>query len=560
MTNLATASNAVPQRAAARLNLAQVPGARQLLLLIGIAAAVAVGVAIVLWSRSPSYALLYANLDEKDAAQVVQALQAAGEPYQLGGSGGAVFVPSADIASLRLKLAAQGLPRGSAESAAAAAESPFGMSDFAEKARYQQSLENDLANTIASLQSVKSARVHLALPKTSAFIRDRRPASASVVVTLYSGRRLDPSQVGAIVHLVASSVPDLDPRQVSVIDQQGQLLTAGDGGSAADVADSRFRLMQSVEDAYAARVEELLTPLIGAGRVRAQVVADMDFTETEKTSEIFDHDKPALRSEQVSSEQHRDGGGDAQGIPGALSNQPPSTPAQPTAANPAAGAAAQPAAATTQTAAAAPTESNSSATRNYELDRTISHTRAPVGAIRRLTVAVVVDNKQAVDADGNAKSTPIGKAELAQMTELVKNAVGFDAARGDNVSLVNVPFHTEPAADVPGTPLLSRPGVRDAIKQGLGALVLLVLMFGVLRPLFRSLVGPAAPRRAAPAPALPAAVDEPAPDRLTLAAAPAGAQAPLDYDQKVTLAKRMVSQDPKQVAQVVKSWVAEDGG
>ncbi|GAP65260.1 flagellar M-ring protein [Mizugakiibacter sediminis] len=557
MTNLATASNAVPQRAAARINLAQLPGARQLLLLVGIAAAVAVGVAIVLWSRSPSYALLYANLDEKDAAQVVQALQAAGEPYQLGGSGGSVFVPSADVTSLRLKLAAQGLPRGSAESAAAAADSPFGMSDFAEKARYQQGLENDLANTIASLQSVKSARVHLALPKASAFIRDRRPASASVVVTLYPGRRLDPSQVGAIVHLVASSVPDLDPRQVSVIDQQGQLLTAGDGGSAADVADARFRLMQSVEDAYAARVEELLTPLVGAGRVRAQVVADMDFTETEKTSETFDHDKPALRSEQVSSEQRRDGGGEAQGIPGALSNQPPSTPAQPTAANPAAGAAAQPAAAATQ-AAAAPTESSSAATRNYELDRTISHTRAPVGAIRRLSVAVVVDNKQAVDAQGASKSVPIGKAELAQMTELVKNAVGFDAARGDSVSVVNVPFHTEPAADVPGTPLLSRPGVRDVIKQGLGALVLLVLMFGVLRPLFRSLVGPAAPRRAAPAPALPAA--EPAPDRLTLGAAPAAAQAPLDYDQKVTLAKRMVSQDPKQVAQVVKSWVAEDGG
>lgn len=222
--------------------------------------------------------------------------------------------------------------------------------------------------------------------------------------------------------------------------------------------------------------------------------------------------------------------------------------------------AAPPAAATAQTAEAAPTESNSSATRNYELDRTISHTRAPVGAIRRLSVAVVVDNKQAVDADGNAKSTPIGKAELAQMTELVKNAVGFDAARGDSVSVVNVPFHTDPAADLPGTPILDRPGVRDMIKQGLGALVLLVLMFGVLRPLFRSLVGPAAPRRVASAPALPAAVEEPAPDRLTLGAAPAGAQAPLDYDQKVTLAKRMVSQDPKQVAQVVKSWVAEDGG
>src|SRR5690349_17278071 len=367
--------------AASRFDLRQLarsPASRQLLLLVGMAAAVALGVAVVLWSRGPNWGLLYAGLGQQDAAAITQALQSTNTPYKLGDDGGSIMVPASDLAAVRLRLAGQGLPQGTATNTLPQADSPFGMSDLAERTRYQQMLETDLGNTIGSLQGVRSARVHLAMAKPSAFIRDSREGSASVLVTLYPGRQLDASQVAAIVHLVAASVPDLDPKQVSVIDQQGQLLTGSDPDSAAAVGDSRLRLATRIENTYAQRIEELLTPLVGPGKVHAQVSVDLDFSATEKASETFGHDHPALRSEQTSSEHRGDGNVANGGVPGALSNQPPVMTAQPTAANPAAGgkAAPVPAAATAQTSTG---DSSSSATRNYELDRTISHTSDPAG-------------------------------------------------------------------------------------------------------------------------------------------------------------------------------------
>ena len=320
--------------------IARNPAMRQLVLLVAIAAAVALGVAAVLWSRGPNYGLLYAGLEQKDAAAIAQELQATNTTYQLSADGSSIMAPAADLAALRLKLAAKGLPQGSAASSTLpAADSPFGMSDLAERTRYQQLLETDLGTTIGGLQSVRAARVHLALPKPSAFIRDNRAASASVLVTLYPGRQLDAGQVAAIVHLVAASVPDLDASQVSVIDQQGQLLTT-DPNSPGAVGDNRLRMATRIENTYAQRIEELLTPLVGPGRVRAQVYVDLDFSQTEKATETFGHDHPALRSEQTSSDQHGGGAAAAGGVPGALSNQPPSLVAQPTAAKPDAGKAA----------------------------------------------------------------------------------------------------------------------------------------------------------------------------------------------------------------------------
>jgi flagellar M-ring protein FliF len=425
------------------------------------------------------------------------------------------------------------------------------MSELAEKARYQQMLENDLSSTISNLQSVKSARVHLALPKSSAFIRDRTQASASVMIALYPGRQLDASQVGAIVHLVAASVPELDPGRVQVIDQSGQLLTSSDPGSDTAVSDARFRLVRQIETQYAGRVEELLTPLVGAGHVRAQVFAQMDFTETEKTSENFDPQKTTLRSEQSASERRADAV--AGGIPGALSNQPPSTPAQPTAANPKAGAA--DANASTQKDNG---EISQSATRNYEVDRTISHTREPVGQVNRLTVAVALDNKTSLDEKGKPVSTPFTKEELDQMTLLVKNAVGFDEKRGDNVSVVNAQFMSPPDLEPVNVPLWQQPTVREIVKQGIGALLALGLILIVLRPLFRNLVGPSRAQLALAGAG--ANGMEPLSDTLTLGGrVSAPGTPPLGFEQKVELAKRVASQDPKQVAQVVKTWVGEDG-
>ena len=545
--------------------IARNPATRQLLLLVAVAAAVALGVAVVLWSRGPNYGLLYAGLEQKDASAITQELQAANTPYQLSSDGSSIMAPAADLAALRLKLAAKGLPQGSAASSALpATDSPFGMSDLAERTRYQQLLEADLGATIGGLQSVRAARVHLALPKPSAFIRDSREASASVLVTLYPGRQLDAGQVAAIVHLVAASVPNLEAGQVSVIDQQGQLLTT-DPESPGAVGDNRLRIATRIENTYAQRIEELLMPLVGPGRVHAQVHADLDFSRTEKATETFGHEHPALRSEQTSSEQ-RGADAAAGGVPGALSNQPPSMVAQPTAAKPDAG---KTAAATTTAATAGPGESSSSATRNYELDRTISHVSDPAGRLARLTVAVVLDDKLvSPDKPGDAaddpaaapKAVPFSAQELQHLTDLTKNAVGFDPARGDSVSVVNQAFQRGPALDaLPETPLWGRPGVMDLIKQGIGVLIALLVAFGLLRPLLKGLLRGETAARALPSPMPQISVridDDPAanePARLS------GAMPTLSYEQRVGQARRMVGENSKQVAQVVKNWVSEDG-
>ncbi|MGN2247597.1 flagellar basal-body MS-ring/collar protein FliF [Frateuria sp. GZRR35] len=537
--------------------LARSPASRQLLLLVGMAAAVALGVAVVLWSRGPNWGLLYAGLGQQDAAAITQALQSTNTPYQLGNDGSSIMVPASDLAAVRLRLAGQGLPQGTATNSVPQADSPFGMSDLAERTRYQQMLETDLGNTIGSLQGVRAARVHLALAKPSAFIRDSREASASVLVTLYPGRQLDASQVAAIVHLVAASVPDLDAKQVSVIDQQGQLLTGSDPDSAAAVGDSRLRLATRMENSYAQRIEELLTPLVGPGKVHAQVSVDLDFSATEKASETFDHEHPALRSEQTSSEHHADGSAAEGGVPGALSNQPPVMAAQPTAANPNAGGKA--AAAPTATAQTSTGDSSSSATRNYELDRTISHTSDPAGRLARLSVAVVVDNKTVSGPKGDT-SVPFTAQELDHLTQLAKNAVGFDQTRGDSVSVINQAFRMTPATDAPEqAPLWQRPGALDLIKQAIGVLIALIVAFGLLRPLLKGLLRGAPQQALAVAGNVPTVsvriADDEGDERDRLA----GPQV-IGYEQKVGLARRMVSDNPKQVAQVVRNWVGEDGG
>ncbi len=563
---VATTDSNTASRMDSLKSLAQTPAMRQLFMLAGIAAAVAIGIAAVMWSRAPNYGLLYGGLEQKDAAAVTQALQAANTPYTLSADGSSIFVPAADVAGVRLKLAGQGLPQGSAASAIPQADSPFGMSDMAERSRYQSMLESDLSNTIAGLQSVRAARVHLALPKPSAFIRDNKPASASVVVTLYPGRQLDQGQVAAIVHLIAASVPGLDTRQVSVIDQGGNLLTVSDPDSAQAIGDSRLRLSNRIEATYTQRVEDLLTPLVGAGKVRAQVFADLDFSQTEKASETFNHDNPALRSEQTSSDTRTDPASNG-GVPGALSNQPPNTGANATAANPGAGG--KPGAqATTQTAQQTPTQQSQSATRNYELDRTVSHVTDPAGKVARLSVAVVVDNKQVPDKDGKLKSVPFTPEELTRLTELTKNAVGFSAQRGDSVSVINEPFRGNIVDDAPQTmPFWERPGMLDLIKQGLGVMVALIVGFFVLRPILKGLLKPAPLAMnnvalAGPMPTVSVMVDDDdmTPDRVSTSQAQLGSPALLAYEQKVGLAKRMAAENPKQVAQVVKSWVSEDGG
>lgn len=538
------------------------PTTRLLMLLVGVAMAVALGVGIVLWSRGPNYSLLYAGLDPKDAAAVTQALQTSGTPFRLGADGASISVPADVLADTRLKLAAQGLPQGSTAGATLTQnDSPFGMSDLAESTHYREMLETDLGNTIAGLQFVRAARVHLALPKPSAFIRDNHPASASVLLTLYPGRQLDNSQVQAIVHLVSSSVPDLDPSQVSIVDQQGTLLTVSDPNSLGAVGDAHMRLVTRMENSYAQRIETLLTPLVGTGRVRAQVDVALDFSESEKASESYDGDKPALRSEQSSSDTKRDDAGGQ--IAGALSNQPPNTVAQPTAAKPNAGtppAAAN--AAASNTANTTPTDSSSSATRNYELGRTISHVTDPAGRLTRVTVAVVVDNKPA--PDGKGKSVPLSAQELQHLTDLTKNAVGFDQQRGDSVTVINQAFSDDTVTDTApvAQSFWMRPGMLDLIKQGAGILIALLIAFGLLRPLLKGLLRAPEPMPAlaGPIPSVSVRIADDDRDERNDAVRITSPQIQnMAYEQKIGVARKLVQENSKQVAQVVMNWVGDDG-
>src|SRR5579875_939481 len=580
-TGITPTSTQVPARRASSntqpaqslLQLARTPVARQLLLLVGIAAAVALGLGIVLWSRGPNLSLLYTGLAPKDAANIVQTLQANQTPYKLGSDGTSIFVPASEADALRLRLAAQGLPQGSASSEAISApDSAFGMSDTQEANRDREVLEQNLERSIASLQSIRSAHVQLALPAPSAFIRDDNQPSASVLVELYPGRQLSQSQVAAIVHLVAASVPNLDPSRVSVVDQEGQLLTAGDTNSAAAALDNqRMGMTARMENAYAQRVQSILAPLVGANHVHAEVHLDLDFKDTRLASEVYGKGKEALRSEQVSSSTHSGADAGGGGVPGALSNQPPVTVQQPTAANPSAGSAnvasASSSAGTSHTGQ--PIDSSNQATRNYEVDRTISYTNNPAGDIQRLSVAVIVDYKQVKGKDGKVESVPLGKAELAHLTELVQSAVGYDAKRGDVVCVVNEPFHlASETASTGKAPFWQAPGVMDLVKQSLGVIAALLLAFGLLRPMMRGLLRQDKSHQE-PAQGLPGPQGQ-GPARVTInetvtdrddtggRALPAQGRA-TNFEQRVGLAKRVASENPRQVAQIVKDWVATDG-
>jgi flagellar M-ring protein FliF len=521
------------------------PSLKPLAMLVGIAAAVALGVCIVLWTKEPTYSLLYGNLSQKDAAQIVQALEASSIPYKVDSTTGQIMVPAERVHDARLQLAGQGLPEGDGGFAVLAKEPGFGVSQFMESARYQHALETELARTISNLQPVEGARVHLALPRQSAFIRDRRPPSASVFVQLKPGRRLESEQVTAITNLVASSIPELEASQVTIVDQKGRLLSAPQGDDEFAARERQLEIARNMEERYTARIEQLLAPLVGPGRVRAQVVADVELSTTEEAREQYRPESQVVRSEQTAEEINRTGVG-PQGVPGALTNQPP----QP-------GVALPPGASVTTEIKPAqvevlPDSTSRQATRNYEIDRTIAYTKMPAGRLKRLTVAVLIDNLRTVDEEGNVVETPLSAEQLENITRLVKDAVGFDAARGDSVNVVNASFkgEVEPEVTPEKIPLWERPLVRDIAKLIAGLIALLAVVFVILRPLIRALLDPPRP---ANLPALPdntpvqAATDE-----------TSGQPGPLDYETQLAQARSLVAQDPGRVAQVVKSWVGND--
>ncbi len=539
---------------------------KPLLLLIGIAAAVAAGVMVVLWSKGPNFSLLYANLSAEDQAQVASALEASGIKYRLEPASSGISVPSEQLNDARLKLAGQGLPESSGGFAGLSKDPGFGVSQFMEGARYQHALEAELARTISSLRPVEGARVHLAVPRESAFVRDRRPASASVFVQLKAGKRLEQEQIQSIINLVASSIPELQPTQVTVVDQQGRLLSAPQDNSELAQRERNLELTHRLEEEYVQRIEQLLTPFAGPGRVRAQVVAQVDTSVTEEAREQYKPDSQIVRSEQTSETTSRNGSG-PEGVPGSLSNQPPTpgTALPPSSSTSLAAQSGATAAAKTQAQAASeaqatapPDNVSRQATRNYEIDRTMAYTKTPAGRLQRLTVAVLIDNMRSTGKDGKVTAAALSEQQLAHVTQLVKDAVGYNEARGDSVNVVNSPFR-EDAVPSGGTlesvPLWEQPWVLNLAKILAGLIVVMVLVFSVLKPLLRNLLGP--PRLAmAPQAALPdgSPGDEPR------QRGEGGAQqaTPLAYEQQLAQARTLVGQDPKRVAQVVRAWVAED--
>ncbi|WP_425914345.1 flagellar basal-body MS-ring/collar protein FliF [Pseudomonas sp. GWSMS-1] len=565
-------------------NLSDMSMLRQIGLLVGLAASVAIGFAVVLWSQQPDYRPLYGSLDGMDASQVMETLSAADIKYTVEPNSGALLVKADDLARARMRLAAAGVaPKdNSVGFEILDQEQGLGTSQFMEATRYRRGLEGELARTVASLNNIKAARVHLAIPKSSVFVRDERKPSASVLVELYSGRGLEPSQVMAIVNLVASSVPEMNKAQVTVVDQKGNLLSDIQEMSELTMAGKQFDYSRRMESLFTQRVHNILQPVLGSGRYKAEVSADVDFSAVESTSEMFNPDQPALRSEQQVNEQ-RTSSLPPQGVPGALSNQPPGPAAAPQQAGAGAAAVAgaiapgQPLldangaqiidpATGLAMLAPYPADKREQSTRNFELDRSISYTKQQQGRLRRLSVAVVVDDQAKLDAaTGEVTRVPWSSDDLARFTRLVQDSVGFDASRGDSVSVINTPFSTELGEELIEIPFYTQPWFWDVVKQVLGVLFILVLVFGVLRPVLNNITG--AGRGQGDGRGGDVELGEMgglggdlAEDRVSLG----GPQSILlpspseGYDAQLNAIKSLVAEDPGRVAQVVKEWINAD--
>lgn len=552
--------------------LAELTIARQLGLMTGLALSVAIGVAIVLWSQTPSYGRLFSEIGDKDVAEILEVLNTQGIKYKVETGSGAILVPTDDVKEVKLKLAGLGLPRSNSLGYELLdKDQGFGSSKSVEMLRFQRALEGEIAQTIMAIQSVKTARVLLAIPVQSVFVRERKKPSASVIVGLYQGRSLDKGQIESIIHLVASSVPQLEADQVTVVDQKGQLLNSKDSSSISYLTSKQFDYKKNIEEHLMSRITNILSPLVGDG-MRVQISADVDFTETDKTQELFSPQSSALRSEQTSEEQSSLSA--TQGVPGALSNQPtpagiaPETPPKPDSKTP-----------------AAPGSSAKNATRNFELDKTITHTRSATGVLRRLSVAVVVDDQRIVQADGKVNAKAYTPQDINRFSDLVKQAVGFDSVRGDQVTVNNVAFKIPDTLEaLPEIPLWERGWFLDLMKQVAAVLTVLFLIFGVLRPVMRRLAGREIDKKIVDLNAVPLLEDETQkvaavaadmvsynPDGTPVAALDSQESTASDlpihmedlllidvphgYEKRLEYLQRVVDNDPKLVAQVIKKWV-----
>lgn len=519
---------------------------------MGIAVATAALLAIIagmwMWGQTPDYRVLYSNLSDRDGGAIIESLQQLNIPYKFAEGGGALMVPSNQVHEARLKLASQGLPKGGNVGFELMENQKFGITQFAEQVNYQRALEGELARSVQTIGAVAAARVHLAIPKPSVFVKEQQKPSASVVLSLQGGRLLDSSQVSAIVHLISSSVPELSAKSVTVVDQNGTLLSANQDEINNEGLDAnQIKYLHQIEQSYIERIDALLAPMFGANNVRARVSADIDFSRTEQTSEVYkpNQNPPAQTIRSQQSSESSNGAGQTGGIPGALSNQPPAPATAPIVATTPSPA---------NTGGAAPNNTQKESTVNFEVDRTISHTVLPVGTIKRLSVAVVVNgNRVVTDAKGKTSAKPLSDAEKQQIDNLVRDAIGFDQKRGDSLN-VQVAAFIDNKEVVEEVAIWKQPWVinlaKDVIKYLLIASVLLFTLFGIIKPAFRTLLTPPEP----PGNASPNnAAGIPDPEAEAAHYTPTSAP----YEHNLQAARQIAQQDPKIVASVIKEWVNE---
>lgn len=530
---------------------------RQAGLMIGLAASVAIGFWVVLWTQGEDYRPLYGSLDRLDAVEVGRILDTNEIEYKVDINTGAVLVPTEKISKARLKLAEAGFTSDRTKGYELLdQDQPLGTSQFMEATRYRRGLEGELARTISSVHAVRSARVHLAIPKTSVFVRDGREPSASVFLELFPGSKLEPHQIKGITNLVSSSIPEMKPENVTLVDQKGALISLGPEDEKLIVAAQHIDYTRKVENDMILRVRRLLAPIVGEDKFKTEISADVDFTEVEEAGESFNPDLPALRSEAVIEETQI--GTTPGGVPGALTNQPPASGLAPE----------EVPGANEEAATKPPGSSRSQATRNYELDRTVSYTKHQKGKLRRLSVAVVVDDKITFDEQGQPVRTAWTDQELQRLSILVRDAVGFSASRGDSVNVLNERFVELPVPVEFENRWWEDDAYKFWLKQGVGLLIILLLLVGFLRPVLKSVAATGNKNRA----------DDEARELAALQAAGVDSFASLSdetvtltggdalalpspeesYEQQLNAVKGLVAEDAGRVAQVIKRWINEE--
>ncbi len=541
----------------AQLN--QLSNQKKLGLIMASAAVIAVLVGALMWSQTPEYRVLYNNVADQDGAAIIGALQQMNVPYKFSSNGGAILVPEKQVHEVRLRLAGQGLPKGNLPGFELMENQKFGSSQFLEQVNYQRALEGELARSIQSLSAVQSARVHLAIAKPSVFSRDKQQPSVSVLLNLYPGRVLSVEQISAIVHLMASSVPNLPIKNVTVVDQNGNLLSTQHENKQDKAFDAKqLEYIQDLEENYIRRIEAILTPITGAANVRAQVTADLDFSRIERAEEIYrpnnsETDVASVRS-QKTFESTTTGSKTDGGIPGALTNRPPdpaSAPIDAKAGNNE----------TSDKAPPLPTDKKKESTINYEVDKTVQHTQQSTGSIKRLTAAVVVNYRKKIDENGEVTNEPLSEEEIKEINSLVKEAMGYNEKRGDSLTVTNSVFTTEPVT-ILDAEFWKDPEVimlaKDVGKQLLIAAVVLFFLLKIVRPSLKSFAQSLPP----PPPALAnKASAEALPGQLSEQVDGMAAQAVQKaiFDENLKRAKQLALDQPTIVANVVKDWVSKNG-